>query len=412
MIANILVILIVISYTLRRSQDGLFMAFLQLVNVIVAALLAFALWQPLVISLLIDRMPEFSWGVGLIALFALFMVMGSQIMEKLVQGNASFGSMAYRFGGMGLGVINGIIVAGMLMIGLPLLGSFDAFGYRAYQLSAEGQPERVQRLWIPVDDLTAAMFGYFANGATHPSFGPSLTDQRPNLIAQIHLGRLAAFEHGRVTVAPEHVRMPSPSTLLSASMPERLDLPQKREMQYAMLPFNILPDSDSQDLLLDNNGYFMLTRAQTSLVVEDRFGTQLVYYPIGYITQRQYFDFRDMPVDLSDRNEAAVALIVDDQPVDLTLVYHIAESDEPRFAQLKRLTFTLNETEPIAMDEIAEMARLSAGLPDRTQPSQPRAPGEGTNAAPASDAEPQAGGRSWMQRAVGGMFGGSDDNAE
>ena len=72
-VLNIIIIVVLLGMAAIWATYGFFSAFLHLVLVIVSGTIAFAVWEPIAYMLL-GRMPLMAWGVGLLAPFALTLI--------------------------------------------------------------------------------------------------------------------------------------------------------------------------------------------------------------------------------------------------------------------------------------------------------------------------------------------------
>lgn len=204
-------IVFLLAVVVYWSTQGFFSALLHLVAVIAASVLAVAIWEPLVVGVLLGRMPAYAWGVGLLCPFALFLIIIRKVSDKLIANDLQVPNMANVIGGGSCGLASGVLTAGMLLIGigfLPLPSSI--LGYKAYGFGANGQVKHTkQHLIVPVESITSSFLGYLAHGSgfTGGAFttGTPLAMDLPNLAAQSGLYRVRLDPNASLVATPESV---------------------------------------------------------------------------------------------------------------------------------------------------------------------------------------------------------------
>ncbi len=277
MIVNILVIVFIGLMAYWWGTQGLLSALLHLLLTLMAGALALAVWEPLTVNLLLARMPETAWGVGLLAPFALILLGLRIAFDRLVPGNVDMHSLANSLAGGALGLAAGILATGLLVIGMLFLGPLK-MDYEPYRLDAAGNPERVQRLWVPVDDIAGRLFSGLADGALHPTLGRGLTWYHPDLAREAGLFRLGASPGARRAMRAGAVE---PVTYLqAASAPaDKINVAGDEKL--------LIVSSTVNDRAYDRNRVFTATAAQVALLVENSDQTQTVL-PIGYLQNRTF----------------------------------------------------------------------------------------------------------------------------
>ena len=109
MIANILLFTYLALIVSLWGHYGLFSAFLHLLVTIVAGALAWAIWEPLVLNLLIKYQPHTAWGVGLLGPFILLLIVIRVIQDRLVRTNMRFENLTSMIGGGFCGFLIGVL---------------------------------------------------------------------------------------------------------------------------------------------------------------------------------------------------------------------------------------------------------------------------------------------------------------
>lgn len=209
MIANLLLIAYLIAMAYWWGLQGLFSAFLHLVITILAGAIAIAAWEPLVYGFLFDRMPEYAWGVGLLAPFILLMIGLRLPMDALVRKNVNFPNLVNVTVGGFLGVLSGIVSAGLLIVGLSFLPlGLTIGGYQPFIVEATGRVSASGGgLWVPVDSQAMGLFTMLSDGSL--SSGRPMSIYRPGVVEQAALFRLARHydKNASLVATPPSVRV-------------------------------------------------------------------------------------------------------------------------------------------------------------------------------------------------------------
>lgn len=208
MLTNILILVAIIGLAYWYGVQGFFTAFLHLILTIVAIALSLALWEPLVQGLLIERLPWYAWGVGLLGPFVLILIVLRVLMDLLVPGNVNFGALANFVGGCLCGALSAILTTGFAVVGLGFIPiSVDLGGYQPLSVAADStvSGQAGQGLWLPVDRMTVGFF----NGLSTGTFSTStpLADYRPDLARQACLARLRYDANASVSASPSAVQV-------------------------------------------------------------------------------------------------------------------------------------------------------------------------------------------------------------
>ncbi|MEL7087582.1 MAG: hypothetical protein AAGL98_03940, partial [Planctomycetota bacterium] len=196
MILNLIIVAFVLGMAIMWATYGLFSAFLHLLVVIVSGALAFAFWELLTYELLMGFMPLYAWGVGLVAPFAVFVIVFRVVLDKYVKGNMQFPGLADQIVGGAMGACSGILTAGVALIGIGFLPLPPAIaGWQPYEVQSDGTvvPAPGGKLWISVDTMAANFFGRLSNGAFHPASSTPLAGYLPHVDQQAGVSRLAKF---------------------------------------------------------------------------------------------------------------------------------------------------------------------------------------------------------------------------
>ncbi|MBO6514390.1 MAG: CvpA family protein [Phycisphaerales bacterium] len=174
MFMNILVIVFVLGIAYTWSVRGVFNAMLHALCVLFAGAIAFAVWEPLALMLLgLSDAPiveGMAWGVALILPFLIAMLALRVLTDKVITANIQNVKAIDYGGGAVFGLVTSIVTAGVLVIGLGYMRLPSTFlGYQPvwYAEGREGAGSLVenQKLWIPVDTITASLYQNLSNGS-------------------------------------------------------------------------------------------------------------------------------------------------------------------------------------------------------------------------------------------------------
>lgn len=193
-----IVILIIIAYL--WSARGLFSAFLHMVCCIIAAAVAFAVWEPAAYFFMgfdnaktpSTAFVDLGWTLGLLVPFALTLFIIRPICDALVRGNLDFAGAANIVGGLLCGLVSGYITVGVIVLALSYLPTKAQLGLPHQPMEFEGNGSVVRKsgLLIAPDTTTAALFTMFSDSTFYPDSGQTLSMWRPNMADEGPLLRL------------------------------------------------------------------------------------------------------------------------------------------------------------------------------------------------------------------------------
>ncbi len=183
-VLNLVIIIFVLGMALLWATYGFFSGFLQLVIVIASGVIALAVWEPLTYFLL-ARMPAYAHGVGLLAPFALCIILLRIPLDKYCKMNLNMPHLANQIGGGVCGAVAGILAFGMLLNGanyLPI--ERTAMGWEPYTIQGTDVVDNPEgQLWAftRVNEFSAGFFEFLSAGAMSPTGGTALAEARPGL---------------------------------------------------------------------------------------------------------------------------------------------------------------------------------------------------------------------------------------
>lgn len=144
---------------------GFFSAFLAFLCTVAAAAIAFGVWEIVVYNFLLDRVPDFAWGLGLLLPFLLALVILRLLVDQLVKANLDFESTTNVLGGMIFGAASGYVAVGVLVIAVNFFRiPSDALGYAPLK-QEQGSLVVGDRLWIRADEVIAKAYEGFSQNA-------------------------------------------------------------------------------------------------------------------------------------------------------------------------------------------------------------------------------------------------------
>lgn len=231
MIFNVLVVGIVLGLAYAWMVRGFFSAFLHLLCVLVAGALAFAVWEPLA-YVLIGMAPErgmfafldsAAWGIALLLPFAVFLLLVRLAADKAVPSNLKNATAADYAGGAVCGLGIGVLTAGIVVIGAQGLRLPTNLGYRPVWYTQDrgagaGSLVYADRLWIPADRITAAVYQHVSQGSM--SSAEPLAKWRPDLGADAFAARITPGNgSGRNAIDPDDFKIVRTYTVGTSDRP-------------------------------------------------------------------------------------------------------------------------------------------------------------------------------------------------
>lgn len=177
MILNIVALLLVLAITFLHSIWGLFSGLINMFSAIVAAVVAFAFFEPLT-AFISDSMGLHTAYVGPACLVGLFVAaLGALrgIADNTVRGNVHVPAAVDWIGGTVCGFVQAQIAVGILVLGvlmLPLGGT--VMGFTRVERSDSGERNREHTelvrfnrnsLWLRSDEFTVGLFNVLSSGS-------------------------------------------------------------------------------------------------------------------------------------------------------------------------------------------------------------------------------------------------------
>jgi hypothetical protein len=155
LLAIAIVLLPAFLWSMQQKGRGFFSAFLAFICTVAAAAIAFGVWEPLVYKVLLDKVPDYAWGLGLLIPFLLSLCVLRLVFDQLVKSNVEFDDITNFVGGMAFGAGTGYVAAGMLILSVNFFRVPSEVGGFAPLTQVQGNLQRGDRLWIRADEVVA-----------------------------------------------------------------------------------------------------------------------------------------------------------------------------------------------------------------------------------------------------------------
>lgn len=209
-VLNLSIIVALLVMVAIWATYGFFSAFIHLIIVVAAGTLSFALWEPLSYFLL-GRMPAYAHGVGLLAPFAILVIVLRVVFDKLCKANVHMPRIADQIGGGVCGFCSGILAFGLLLNGANFLPvPREVMGWEPYRVAGNQVNDNPEgHIWgiTRINEWSAGFFTMLSNGAMSPIGGTPLAEGRPDLARRALLTRLPADENQFRTAHPGSVKL-------------------------------------------------------------------------------------------------------------------------------------------------------------------------------------------------------------
>ncbi|MEC9373407.1 MAG: CvpA family protein [Planctomycetota bacterium] len=201
MILNLVVIAIVLGIAYMWAAQGVFSALLHLVCTIAAGAIAFGVWEILVDTLLLGVRQDIAWGVGLVAPFAVSLLLLRLAADKLIPANMDFDGATNFVGGAIFGLGSGVITAGILLIAVGFMSMpASLMGFQRLAYEPSGNIAARDSLWLPADRITAGLYETLSTAGFATS--TPLAIHQPDVHEQAQLVRLTFDDKSRTTLSP------------------------------------------------------------------------------------------------------------------------------------------------------------------------------------------------------------------
>jgi hypothetical protein len=330
---NIGIILLVLLIAYWWANQGVFSALLHLVSVLVAGAVAFGLWEPIVVGLLLRGgwFDNYAWGFGLVIPFVVTLFALRFSLDKLAPGNVDlphWANLAFVFP---IGLAAGIITMGITVIGCGFMQSHSTImGYQGYGVGRSGTVGKFSdSMWFPVHMLTGQVYNLTSTTSmwtTRP-----MAHTNPRIHWQASLMRASAGEgKGAVSLAADAARV----------------------TDYFFESGTAVVKMHFDAAAMDFGDQLTISAGQIRLIADARgVAVAKVAHPSTWVQDGTLYRFDDAShyiISTMGRESADAAIIFD---LDPTFV--------PKYIQVKGTRFRLPQASP--MPSIDELSLPSAG---------------------------------------------------
>jgi len=355
MMANLFVIVFILLMAYWWSAQGLFSAILHLGAVIVAGAIAFAVWEPVTLWLLMPYLPHYAWGLGLAGPFVIVLLVLRALSDKYAPANLTFVNAFNTLGGALVGAASGILTAGITLIAIGFLPMPQTIaGYQPYEPGAGGEVEPSgDDLWVGVDDIAASFYSTlsaspsFITGGAFSSSSPLGTYQ-PELAKQASILRLRSEDNASVVAAPgtveiDEVFVSSSGTL---NVPAPIENALGAGVTGAEKVVIVRSNWEQTRPTFDGDGGLRLPPSHIRLIGHSDAGTNAeLHAPVGYTAGTGPIRF------YSFENRSQATAVSD---ATLGFVFVIPSEQEPAHLLARRLRLTLPEEATTDTGQVAE----------------------------------------------------------
>lgn len=300
---NVLAIGIVILSGYLWMLRGTFSAFINLLCVVAAGAVTFAVWEPLGYyfvgaagqrGFFAEMVQGSAWAWAMVLPFAISLAIFRAALDGVLRRNVHFDPVVNYIGGGLCGALSGIIVSGFAVMcsGLYRLDpEMGIFNYKPVAFDAQGAVKKGEPLWAPTDRWTARFYEHLSKSAFSTS--DSLAYWRPDVHLAVGSMRLTSGGgKGRNTVAPKDFSVTKQYTIDPASTGKaRLDdmlwdfkAPQPGVFDIDATPFQPTAKLHGYVLTFETGakekaGQVIVGNGQVHVVADDNNGTSRIFFP-------------------------------------------------------------------------------------------------------------------------------------
>ncbi|MFO0963251.1 MAG: hypothetical protein U0625_10150 [Phycisphaerales bacterium] len=282
MILSLVIFAGVLLITYWWADAGAFSAFMHLLCVIFAGIVAFALWEPLAYLLLPTGFGNYAMGTTLLTLFLVLLLVFRMATDRMIRAKLAFPRAADVTVGAGFGLASGALTMGIFAIGAGFIQSSVTIGDFSGWTRRSDEPKAPtigsdRAPILHLIGITERSFAYLSWGAFSPWFGggtfgthqPELTKSAASLYRDSEGEGLS-----RVSLAPSTVS--GLSLLELPSAPLSLAQGARPEPAYAVT-FKV-----GQEAYDGNGQQFVLSASQARLLGDGRGATAAVARPMAW----------------------------------------------------------------------------------------------------------------------------------
>jgi len=357
MVVIVLATLLIVAVTYYQVIQGLFSALIMALLTVVCAVFALNTYDALATAFLHARQGPYAEAVALAALFVLPLLTVRIAMDLIVAHNIAFSPWIDRVVGGVLGLITGMVMAGMLLIVMQLLPFGESIlGFQPF----DDGLQRNQRV-VPFypDEFTVGLGRFFSRGAfsTDASFDEVHTD----LLLESHCVRNTAGRNGGIWALPDTASVtmacePNEAELQRlGTVPDYVDRPEGPppvQTKVVVLRVSINRDACDRDewMRLAGTQFRLVTRPKQSKGEDEYYEGPVdpaSYYPVGYLfTDRAGKEWRLATAEEKDNTLQVGKLCIERKlagkspSTSLYWVYRLTVREEPDYLVFRRVCRT------------------------------------------------------------------------
>ncbi|MEM8783202.1 MAG: hypothetical protein AAGE65_10165 [Planctomycetota bacterium] len=352
MILNLLVIAFVVGMAVLWATYGLFSALIHLAMAVVAGAIAFAVWEPLTVKLLLPYIPHYAWAVGLVLPFAVVLLLLRVGVDKLVTGNMKFPGFVDQIVGGVVGAVSGVISAGVLVIGISFLPLPLGFlGFQPYEVKANGTigpyegTDHAGSLWVPADKVVAGLFNELSQRGF--SSARPLAEVQPDVLTTAGAYRLGRFYDEHATLAAQPGTLEVAWTVThDGELPEGMngDVAQwvtqdaaTRGGDRLVVVNTIWTNEPAGNATFDTDNLLRVPPYQAQLVTEND-GEFERFLPVAWTKPSDLVAGREFWKVETNQSMASSLLA----PAEIAFVYAVPSSADPAFIELRNVRMPLD----------------------------------------------------------------------
>lgn len=141
---SLFAVVLILAVTFYQGLLGLFSASINFFLTVLAAALAFGLYEDVYFSYLIDRQPDDGRGIALMAIFLISLLVMRVVIDLIIKDNMHFPMYVDRAGGGIFGFLTAMIIIGTLAAGIQMLPfPYQWLGYSRYAMFNDDTGEAV-----------------------------------------------------------------------------------------------------------------------------------------------------------------------------------------------------------------------------------------------------------------------------
>jgi uncharacterized membrane protein required for colicin V production len=366
---SLFALVLILAITFYQGLLGLFSAVINCILSILAAGLAFGLYEDVYYAYLLDRQPDDGRAIALMGIFIIALLVMRVIVDQLIRENMHFPVYVDRLGGGLFGFVSAMIIIGTLSVSIQMLpfpsrwlgfSRFEMFNADTGEaISLVPKEERQKEadvlagldmskvkfvrkgLWMGPDAFVIGVVSHLSDNAL--SGTNSLSRMNPDLLDSLFWSRFA--QHGQNTTAARKVdairvetawEVPKDGLYVAAATNDKTKL-------------NLAKSSDSDDKLASGCHYVGVRAKLTQDASDD--GTQYRFNPdqVRLVTKAKGGRTRAYPLmgldagirDPQDRSRWALyrvprgASVARKEP-QFDFVFEVPEDEDPWYVEFRR----------------------------------------------------------------------------